>query len=81
MPRPNYIHLLPERDRAMAETYTQSADGSKNPTGEAQPQDGPQVHRAAAASKKVDAAKAETKVVIPADAENKTAAKPTRKKA
>lgn len=43
MSRPNYIHLLPGRDRMMAETYTQNADGSNNPTGEAAPQDAPHV--------------------------------------
>lgn len=39
-----HIHLLPERDKMMAETYTQGIDGSANPTGEAQPETIPTVH-------------------------------------
>lgn len=45
MGSPNQIHLLPERDRMMAETHRQNADGSANPTGAATPQDAPAVHR------------------------------------
>lgn len=68
----------------MAETYRQTADGSNNPTGEAQPQEGPQVYTgvptaARASSKQVKAGQAETKVVEPDDAENKTAKKTASK--
>jgi hypothetical protein len=73
MSQVNQIHLLPERDRMMAETYSQNADGSNNPTGEAQSQEGPQVHRSThPAAKAVSKADAETKVVEPGDAENKS---------
>lgn len=68
----------------MAETFSQNADGSNNPTGEALPQDGPQVHSgvptAKTSAKRVSAGQAETKVVEPGDAENKSAAKKTAKK-
>ena len=52
--RPNQIHLLPERDRMMAETHRQTADGSSNPTGEAKPQDAPKVHRGSPVGKVVE---------------------------
>jgi len=53
MSSPNRIHLLPERDRMMAETYRQNADGSNNPTGKAEPQDAPKVHRGSPVGKVV----------------------------
>ena len=43
MSRPKYVHLLPERDRMMAETHKLNADGSNNPTGIAASQDAPHV--------------------------------------
>lgn len=61
------IHLMPERDRAMAETYTQNVDGSSNPTGAAEPQKAPVITRA------VSREKAENKQVKADAVENKTA--------
>ncbi len=68
------IHLLPERDRAMAETYRQPVDGSSNPTGEATPQTAPVTHHPPFTDV------AEAKVVRPAD-ETPAKPKPARSRA